>query len=496
MANHPDTTNADSDRLRHLKLKIKAWEKDFAVQNDGKPPSRQDISANSKIAARYSEYQKLKKQLGLESSQTAKPQSTSKPAEKPTTATTATATIPQNPSAHPSQTPLKTSANPFFFTPTSRPELQGSFYSPSPSAVRQLKWMKKGYVSPTPQKNGKVLGLFDKLPGMTPTPPKRPREAEDGAILVKLTDSTKKSRALNDRAFEDSDDEDAYVPLDPTTPSRKRRYEFQTPLSKKNRGNKSDEPDPFSTPAIFRQHSMSLELKENGSPLTPEMKQFLPNRMIGKVKPLSTLVRELREMQEEEDPGMEILRDLERSKPDSPSSTNSRQSPPAAIPPCLELEVGSGEAEAESQPKQPVYKKKGLKRQTKRVRIRPVRATRAKASVGESSSSDSEAEEPPNKSPESLAQTKPEMKGKDLDYESDDGEPRMFEISEDELAAIVPKTTSTKSKPQVKSKTSAPEKPTTGTKKATVAADKHANYTRMKMHHKGKGFKGRGRGRR
>ncbi|KAK6520410.1 DNA replication regulator sld2 [Arthrobotrys conoides] len=485
MANRPDiTVNSDPDRLRHLKLKIKAWEKDFAIRNDGRPPARQDISANPKMAARYSEYQKLKKQLELDSSQTTKSQSFSKSFDSPID------TTPQKPSTQLSRTPLETASNPFFFTPTSRLELQGHTCSPSASAVRQLKWMRKGYVSPTPQKNGKILGLFDKLPGMTPTPPKRPRETEDSTILAKMTDSAKKSKIFPDRCFEDSDDEDAYIPLDPTTPSRKRRYEFQTPLSKTSKGKNPGETDPFSTPAIFRQHSMNFELKENGSPLTPEVKLFLPNRMIGKVKPLSILARELREMQEEEDPGMEVLRELERDELNPTKNTDSDKSPPTTIPPCLELEAQIGEPRAENPPAQVIYKKKGLKRQTKRVKIRPIRATKTKSNIKEPSSN-SESEDPTDQKSEPLAQT---AKVENSDHEICDGEPQMAEISEDELASIVPKAAPTK--PQGKFKAPVSEKSATTKNKTTVRADKHANYTRMKMHHKGKGFKGRGRGRR
>ncbi|KAK6360752.1 DNA replication regulator sld2 [Orbilia blumenaviensis] len=503
MANHPDVTlKSDSDRLLHLKLKIKAWEKDFAAQNDGKPPSRRDISANPKIAARYSEYQKLKKQLGQENSQTTVSKPISQPARKQPVLT------PRKPSGRLSQTPVKTPSNPFVFTPTNRSELQGSLYSPSASAIRQLKWMAKGYVSPTPQKNGKVLGLFDKLPGMTPTPPKRPRDAEDSAILAKSTDSAARSKIFHSSGFDDSDEDDAYIPLDPTTPSRKRRYEFQTPLSKKNKRNASDEPDPFSTPAIFRQHSIKFELKENGSPLTPEVKQFLPNRMIGKVKPLSTLVRELREMQEEEDPGMEVLRALERGETNSTKATDLDKSELAAIPLHVESENQDGNLEADNQPKPPVYKKKGLKRQTKRVKIRPVRVTRTKSNTKESSpesESESESEEATNRGTETHNETtKPDSENEGSNDEDHDErteevekeaeESETGEVSEDELASIVPKATS-KKKP-TKTKTPAAAKSAITQKKTTVKADKHANYTRMKMHHKGRGFKGRGRGRR
>ncbi|KAF3923322.1 hypothetical protein ABW21_db0203205 [Orbilia brochopaga] len=494
MASQP---NSSQDRLRHLKLKIKAWEKEFASKNNGKPPSRQDISANQKMAARYSEYQKLKKTLHAEDSQNVNNQPHSH----------APIRTPRR-SARASQTPHKSPGNPFVFTPTTRPELHNPL--DSSSAHRRLKWMTKGYVSPTPQKNGKVLGLFDKLPGMTPTPQKRSREAGDDKLLANLTGSAKKkAKAFHDSpiANSDSSDDDTYTPLDPTTPSRKRRYEFQTPLSKKSKA-KADEVDPFATPAFFRVSQCTFELKESGSPVTPDIKQFLPNRgMIGKVKPLSTLVKELKEMQDSyEDPGADVLRELEQNelfggdepvaKADDAAARISKMAD-ALLPP-LDLEKAE-EVENENAKKPPAYKKKGQKRQTRRVKIRPVRAakasakTAAKTSPESDSGSDSddevEAQVPPAKEKQA-----PQVDDNDSANEfPDSDEFDAPDISEDELSLVATKKTKTVTK---KTQQKAKE-PAKAPQKKMIKATQHQNYTRMKIHHKGKKFKGKGgRGRR
>ncbi|EPS37466.1 hypothetical protein H072_8838 [Dactylellina haptotyla CBS 200.50] len=491
----------DPDRLRHLKLKIKTWEKDFAAKNDGKPPTRQDISANPKMAARYSEYQRLKKALHFEDSQSVSQNRQTAISKTPLKAPALGAT-----------TPLKTPSNPFSFTPTSRPEILGPIDSPSASAVRRLKWMTKGYVSPTPQKNGRVLGLFDKLPGITPTPPKRSREAEDQALLARLTESAKKSKILPNIVFDDSDEDESYTPLDPTTPSRKRRYEFQTPSKKPSP--KTSGADPFATPTIFRQHSCNFELKENGSPVTPDLKRFLPNRgMIGKMKPLSALVQELREMQEnEEDPGAEVLRELEQIErnPQVVTREGNKYEETAETPndPPQTSNDASESHGAETTTKRHVYKKKGQKRQTKRVKMRPVRSQR----VTQTSESDSESESNSESElhglenhheimKEPIAARQPRCNGQEPEIVNDTGDKYtdLEDISNDELSVVAVVSRKTQSmtnetnKHKMKESTGA-KKPASATKKATmVKPDKHQNFTRMKMHHKGKGFKGRGR---
>ncbi|KAF3918413.1 hypothetical protein ABW20_dc0108222 [Dactylellina cionopaga] len=499
MANHPDgEVKLDSDRLRHLKLKIKAWEKDFAAGNNGTPPTREDISANVKIAARYSEYQRLKKLLLPKESQTTHTQSFPQPERK----------APSSAPHKLTQTAQTPPSNPFFFTPTKRPEILGPLASPSASTIRRLKWMTKGYVSPTPQKNGKVLGLFDKLPGMTPSPPKRPREADERALLAKLTESVEKSTFSYDQNIVDSDD-DAYTPLDPTTPSRKRRYEFQTPLSKKSKFT-ADESDPFATPAIFRQQSRNLELNENGSPVTPDLKHFLPNRgMIGKVKPLSTLVKELRELQDnQEDPGMEVLRELEQQdlnlKQHCETEDNKGNqlvqivNEPAQTPSNHQAE----DREIGEATKRPVYKKKGQKRQTKRVKMRPVRSIQAKTTLAEDSDNESRqsgSDTDTKAAATDLEEKKAEKKNAEIHVVDDcnsDGEYGLADLYEDELSAIATPESITGSKKLHQAKTKELAVSEKGKKATKVKADKYQNFTRMKMHHKGRNFKGKGKFRR
>ncbi|KAF3920728.1 hypothetical protein AA313_de0206507 [Arthrobotrys entomopaga] len=487
------TVRIDIDRLRHLKHKIKAWEKDFAAKNGGRPPARQDISSVPKMAARYSEYQKLKKDLRSEDSQPL-----SQPDQKLISNTPRKLS-----SSNDTSTPIKSFSNPPLFTPTSRPKITGQLDSPTASAVRRLKWMTKGYVSPTPQKNGRVLGLFDKLPGSTPTPPKRTRDAEDKALLARLSDSAKKHKPSHRPILEDSDDEDEYTPLDPTTPSRKRRYEFQTPLSKKTRS-KADDLDPLATPAIFRQHSYSLELKESGSPITPDIKRFLPSRgMIGKMKPLSTLVKELREMQDkEEDPGAEVLRELEQSElnpqqiniGDGESPVESISEKTDNLPPLSEGDAKELVVEKVSRPS--VYKKKGQKRQTRRVKIRPVRSTTTTKSIHhdlsdlETTSSDKEATETLKVSlgvVSNCSAVGPASNSTGEKY----SEPS--DISEDELSTVISKQSRAVTESEQRKKDGPASSAHSGRKITMVKANKYQNFTKMKMHHKGKKFKGKGR---
>jgi len=273
------------------------------------------------------------------------------------------------------------SRNLFASTPTTTmPATTGTY--DSPVNTRQLKWMTKEYVSPTPQKNGKILGIFDKLPGFTPTPEKQKRDTLDEKLRKDLQDSMKrgqvamtpstKGRHVDINNHEEL--EDTYSPLDPTTPSRKRRYEFQTPISKRQKLLNA-EPDPFSTPLFFKRQHYNFTTNENGSPTTPAFKRYLPLAQ-PKVKLLSTMMRELREMEDqEEDEGMDVLREIEQNELN-----------PGGIQKVIEGQLNieakgeesgamgdnpflSGDRDISTVPtKTPVYKKKGMKRQTRRVK--------------------------------------------------------------------------------------------------------------------------------
>jgi hypothetical protein len=130
-------------RSTGLRASIKDWERTFAAAHDGKKPSKSDIKANAEIAAKYKEFQKLGDvlagKLGAEALQPPRKK------QKPDTVRRRLYDLtPRKPKIaivepHPSQ-----------IDP----------YDPPPPATPK-RFVKE--IAPTPQRDGKVLGLFDLL---------------------------------------------------------------------------------------------------------------------------------------------------------------------------------------------------------------------------------------------------------------------------------------------------------------------------------------------
>lgn len=276
-----------------------------------------------------------------------------------------------------------------FATPKAQASpVQPNFETPT---IALKKWEIKGYVSPTPQKNGKVIGILDGLPTHTPSPAKRKRDAQDAALMGELTDlSSKKAKVV--AKGEESESEDDYIPLDPTTPSnRKRRYLIQTPVSKKLNltAKRPESPDPFATPVFFKRHHYDFEYKDNGSPVTPDIKRFMPPARHAKIKTLSAMIQEMREAEaNEEDEGMDVLREMEQAELNPAGSASNLTNANSITQASSKLDVtkdvilsdkvdeNTATTESVSQnvsgPTARVYKKKGAKRQTKRVKRKSI----------------------------------------------------------------------------------------------------------------------------
>ncbi|KAG9640014.1 hypothetical protein KCU64_g13132, partial [Aureobasidium melanogenum] len=129
------------ERMQTLRLELKTWEKQFSVQHGGTRPSRDDIKNNVEIAAKYREYDRLRRPptKQAESTKPAKPLHATPRKAGPIAAT------PQKPNSQ-------------FLVP-SIPSLQEEEVElePTPAAVRM-------HLGPTPQKDGHILSLFDDLP--------------------------------------------------------------------------------------------------------------------------------------------------------------------------------------------------------------------------------------------------------------------------------------------------------------------------------------------
>src|ERR1700761_4926757 len=49
-----------SSRSAHLRIALKDWEKSFAASHEGKKPEKDDIKADTDIAKKYKEYNRLR----------------------------------------------------------------------------------------------------------------------------------------------------------------------------------------------------------------------------------------------------------------------------------------------------------------------------------------------------------------------------------------------------------------------------------------------------
>lgn len=176
----------EADRPRYeaqskdLRLELKTWESDFAKSHNGSKPGRDDIKANPKIASMYKNYNKLRDILSgkIPPSQPPRPSSSKDKDDdndgktrkrKPHNPHSLTPSSKRfRPAETPSRTPHATTTTTTAVTTAVTPSLSRQLFSPTvPTSI-----------GPTPQRDGRVLGLFDFLPFKdaeieSPSKPKR-----------------------------------------------------------------------------------------------------------------------------------------------------------------------------------------------------------------------------------------------------------------------------------------------------------------------------------
>ncbi|KAL2259395.1 hypothetical protein VTK26DRAFT_6956 [Humicola hyalothermophila] len=154
-----------------LRAALKKWENDWASAHGGKKPGRDDIKQNPEIAQKYKQYNKLRDMLAGKISPPPAPTSSSdahRQHHRKRTQSDAALLPPKTPSkrSKPAETPRK--AQPFqvesvpagAHTPSAAaslntPSLNRTLFAPVAAVPTSI--------SPTPQKDGRVLGLFDLL---------------------------------------------------------------------------------------------------------------------------------------------------------------------------------------------------------------------------------------------------------------------------------------------------------------------------------------------
>ncbi|KAJ5161080.1 hypothetical protein N7492_006472 [Penicillium capsulatum] len=386
MADHSFRSRAEvADHAVTVRSELKVWEKEFASSHGGRKAGREDIKQNPDIAAKYKEYSRLK---SLEATLTRRERhrdehdSHSKKRKH--------GSPPGVGIASADATPRK-SAKGLFATPSNNrtakihPSNLDPYDSPStfrklfsPSTHRQAQPEPsplKPAIGPTPQRDGKALGLFDLLSesgGSNATPsvkkqkdvlaagfqtpskpktfepiPEAPEEEEETSRMSRTPASSTKQFYL------------ANLFATPTT----MRYAAMVEAEDENTapGNlpqntataASPEPNPSETPSFLRRSTTGRypppAANNDTSGLSP-IASHKPRQFAG--RGLSHIVQGLRAMEEERmDDDWDVLREIEE-----------------------EQEAASFQV-PESQPAQGIsrpYKKKGQKRTTRRVNMRPV----------------------------------------------------------------------------------------------------------------------------
>jgi hypothetical protein len=242
---------------------------------------------------------------------------------------------------------------------------------PTPACVRFA-------LGPTPQKDGEVLGIFDALPTGTPS-----KSTDVPAAVPQLSISATPSK----HAASSSD-----PTLSRTPQSSGKRFYLGgfvgTPLKRKR---EDDDCTPstakrlFATPSFLRRTAPLARIDEDaneGGTTAPPFKKR------GLVRSLSTIIQGLRKQEEQMmDDEWEIMRELEEEEEESGNSGKGKatdvlveDSEGVEMPLGPDQSVNLSEDEADLDPgsldangnPRKVWKKKGQKRQTKRVKMRPV----------------------------------------------------------------------------------------------------------------------------
>ncbi|KAK4664988.1 uncharacterized protein QC763_509470 [Podospora pseudopauciseta] len=492
-----------------VRAELKKWETDWQEEHGGNKPSRNDIKQNPDIAKKYKQYSKLRDVLSgkIPPEELSKPSRPKSSSHRP----------PQTPSKHSktAQTPRKHHvANPYMQSPTAR--TPGAV---TPSTARKLfSPVLPTSIGPTPQKDGRVLGLFDLL-GKTPS---KPTESPFPKPIGSATPSKRRASELGDLTTPSA----KRIAHDASTPLAGRTNLFgavTTPLHEKP-NNTTTTPSTtrsklFNTPAFLRRTTLPPpvdETDENGPwKVGPLRLPRVLSRKGVKVKGLSEVVADLRKIEDEAHQDEEdALREMEAEELGVPV-TKPAVPKLATVPEGVETEIGDGQT-VPPQPAQPryteekpvllshfdneayddeidlsregvdtqgnplrVYKKRGQKRTTRMVKMKPTRFQRPT----DNSPPDSDDEpipetqypdQPPQAPQDDLLLSGPDFEGNDED--------------DDDFDTLRPTPKSTgkgarKTLAETKGRKKEDEREEGTVKKAVrkVKATAHANFKRLKL---------------
>lgn len=239
-------------------------------------------------------------------------------------------------------------------------------------------------IGPTPHRDGRVLGLFDLLEEKEDRTPSKSR-------LGDVAPQDSKAQATPSKRKHDDTDLPREAKASNTPMSTSKRAIFMTPLKDRD-GNKQEADTPstvnkllFSTPSFLRRAPLPA-MDENTEYKFVEPIR-LPRKPLG--RGLSSVVADLRKMEEEKlDEELEALHDMEDEGMPTNSSKPTKPKDNILVPDSQAGQLLGGfddeglydsdhekQVGKDGQPL-PVYKKKGQKRTTRKVNMRPTRSKR------------------------------------------------------------------------------------------------------------------------
>ncbi|KAL9031223.1 MAG: hypothetical protein Q9196_000723 [Gyalolechia fulgens] len=484
-----------------LRLELKGWEKAFAAANQGRKAGREDIKQNAEIANKYKRYNKLRAGEACSRAKNDAPRRRQSPtkrrAEKPPPDSTET---PRKRSRHLHATQ----------DDVANPEQVVDPSETTPIAHRKA-------IGPTPQKNGRVLGIFDLL-----TPSSTFRTPSKRQSLAPLPTNVVGTPSRQNPEEQPASSMKRRSRSPPSSSKRTYLASFLTPSTRRiaDIGNTPQTRTSVSklrfddTPVFLKRDSQRFTQSqtagraanvddEDASSWSPVAVRVMRTKPAGRA--LSALVKGLRDMEEAKlDDDLELLRDMEdgglhavesQSRPVPQLCVEDSQVPDMPLGPdgqgesdSEDLEALKAEGKARNGKPLKVWKKKGQKRTTRRVTIKP-----------------------------NTAKWKPEPEWKGGKDEEDEGEITVIKETQF-IAAVttaeqgteaedlqtdddyVTESASDKGKPQKQTKAEqkgrpveAQKAPPNAKKKKPVNAVAHANFRALKIKNKNSKAKGRGR---
>ncbi|OQE37436.1 hypothetical protein PENCOP_c010G06820 [Penicillium coprophilum] len=390
MADNVLTSSAEvGAQAINVRAELKTWEKAFASANGGRKAGRDDIKQNADIAAKYKEYSRLK---ALEASLSRRENSRPEPYDSHSKKRKH-ASPPSQDGAFLQVTPRKSSRGLFATPSNNRTKQHPAQLDPydSPSTLRRLfspSTHRQGLpapspfkvaIGPTPQRDGKTLGLFDMLSesGGSGGTPSATRQTNN---LTAAFQTPSKRRPVNTIPEDPEEEAQHETPRLARTPASETKQFylanlFATPTTmryaaiveaeddadaqKKNSLNPAPEISPqeaqSGTPSFLRRSNSGRypppSAKPDGPGLSPIVSRK-PQRFAS--KGLTHLVQGLRDMEEDRmDDDWDVMREMEEE---------------AEAEEAARLQVEDSQGPDVNRK----YKKKGQKRTTRRVIMRPV----------------------------------------------------------------------------------------------------------------------------